>query len=183
MQVLTIDRLRTMLEYDPLSGLLTWKARGVESFGCSERERQRVASRWNLLRAGRVAGCLTIKGYRVLCIEGRNYPAHRIAWGLSHGQWPKDQIDHVNHNKDDNRLSNLRAVNAGENCRNRPLSKNNSSGQVGVHFHRRNRRWVARAMVDGRRMDLGSFTTREAAVAARAEANSRLGFHTNHGAN
>jgi hypothetical protein len=182
MQMLAIAHLRAILDYCPSTGVLTWKRRAPSSFSCAEKERQRVSSRWNLLRAGAPAGCITSKGYRVLCIEGRNYPAHRIAWAIVHGAWPADEIDHINHARDDNRIVNLREASRAENCQNRSLPKNNSSGQIGVHFHTGSGLWVARAMVGGRRQHMGAFTLRDAAVACRKAANSSLGFHPNHGA-
>lgn len=182
-ELVTIDHLRDILVYCHETGTLTWKTRGPETFQrCHEKERNRVSSRWNAIRAGRVAGHVGSTGYRDVFIEKRTYKAHRIAWAIFNGDWPSNQIDHINQIKDDNRIANLRSVSGAENCRNRKRPKTNTSGQVGVHFHVGSGQWVARAMVNGRRTQLGSFATKSDAVKCRQEANERLGFHENHGA-
>lgn len=89
---------RDRLSYDPETGSLRWR---------------------DGPKAGRVAGTVGVSGYRRVCINGKQLRAHRIAWFIYHGAMPNDQVDHVNRNRDDNRISNLRDVSNAENQRNR----------------------------------------------------------------
>jgi hypothetical protein len=83
------------------------------------------------------------------------------------GKWPKQQIDHVNLNKRDNRFANLRLATPRENNANLPLKSSNTSGFKGVNFDRRSGKWLARARAGGRRVNLGLFDTAEEAARAR----------------
>lgn len=178
----TPKELEKMLKYDPETGKLVWANRSWNDFTCIPQERKRVASRWNKNRAGKEAGIINARGYRVVCIEGRTYQAHRIAIALTTGAWPDGQVDHINHNKADNSLQNLRVVSPQINSQNRPLPSTNSSGAIGVHFHVRRKKWCARIWANGRRIHLGGFDSKEDAIAARESASRQYGFHPNHGA-
>lgn len=101
--------------------------------------------------------------------------AHRVAWAIFTGEWPRDHIDHVNGIKTDNRLDNLRQATRSENMRNMRLRKNNSSGFKGVHWHRQSKKWRASIWVDGTSQGLGLFDTPEDAHAAYCEA-ARIHF-------
>lgn len=173
------ERLREMLDYDPNAGVLTWKERGPGSFRCAAVERHRVASRWNLRKAGNEAGHINSRGYRVLCIERKTVQAHRIAWFLHYGSWPNGQIDHINRDPKDNRIENLRDATASENCRNRNIPAHNSSGVAGVHFHKPSGKWHARILDDGKRVHLGAFEEIEDAKSARENAERALGYIQN----
>lgn len=177
-----IEKLREILSYNPETGILTWKPRDPASFSCVATERNRVATRWNALRAGKPAGHMNSRGYIVVCIEAKTFQHHRIAWALHYGEWPSDQIDHVNHDKTDNRIINLRDVSGYENCRNRSLPENTSSGEIGVHFHKPSQKWHARIYVDGVRQHIGAFDSIAEAASARRAASVAHGFHENHGA-
>lgn len=179
-RVLTLEWLRSALDYDATTGRLTWKVRSQESFWGGDAYREGVARRWNREKAGREAGHIGANGYRILCIARRTNQAHRIAWAMATGAWPEKQIDHINHDRSDNRLENLREVSGSENCRNRSLPRDNRSGVIGVD--RRHGEWRARIFHEGRRLDLGSFKSLEAAAEARSAASRQLGYHTNHGA-
>jgi len=170
-----------MAIYDPSSGYVIWMERGPNTFSCAENERTRVSSRWNKLRSGKRAGHMNSNGYVVMCIEGKTIQGHRIAWALHYGEWPSDEIDHINGNKSDNRISNLRVVSPRENSQNRKRPKTNSSGSIGVHYHKRSMSWHARIMVDGKRHHLGSFNTSGEASEAYDRAAKKFNFHENHG--
>jgi hypothetical protein len=94
---LTAERLREILGYDPETGLFTRLVRTGR------------------IRAGEVAGTAHSRGYRSIVIDGRVYLSHRLAWLYVHGEWPPEQIDHINRNRADNRLVNLRAAKQSQN--------------------------------------------------------------------
>lgn len=172
-----VETLRKLLDYDPETGFLTWKPRPVEMFP-NEPKFKRWNTRYANKRAGNAKGYQ--KGYIAMCILSKNYPAHRVAWAMHYGEWPKDQIDHINRQPADNRISNLRIVSNFENCRNKGFSKKNTSGHIGVHLRRNTGKWYAYISMRGR-VSLGSFNTFEEAVAARKAGELKYGYHPNHG--
>lgn len=100
--------------------------------------------------------------YRIVNIGGSRYAVHRLAWLMSYGRWPEGQIDHINQDKTDNRLSNLRVVSQSVNLHNRSApNKNNSSGVLGIN--RAGSKWVAQITVNNRNVRLGAFDTPEMA--------------------
>ena len=98
-----------------------------------------------------------------------------------HGHFPEDQMDHINHVRDDNRLINLRACTRIENLRNQTIYKNNSSGRTGISWHKRECKWHARIRVNKKIVHLGSFKDMGDAVKSREEAEELYRFHENHG--
>jgi hypothetical protein len=140
---------------------------------------EHIASKWNGQFAGKPAfetGC--DQGYRRGQLLGRSVYAHRVIWALVTGEWPHGDIDHLNGDRTDNRWSNLRAVDRITNSRNASISRRNSTGAVGVHRHK-TARWTASIGVNRRSVYLGAFSTFEAALAARQEAERQYGFHPN----
>jgi len=130
---------------------------------------------------GKVANCTNPKGYIVFHVRDKNYRAHRLAFLYMTGKFPENQVDHINHVKNDNKWSNLRLVDNQENHKNAKLSKNNASGFNGVYWSKRRSRWGARIKVHGKGMCLGLFKEIEDAINARQLANVKYGFHENHG--
>lgn len=120
------------------------------------------------------AGCLHNQGYIAVSFEGQSYLAHRIIWAMVYGEIPPE-IDHINGNRMDNRLSNLMAVNRSGNQHNVSVRKDSSSGVAGVNFCKIHQKWKARIQVNGVRKSLGYFDSLEEAAAARASAKSELG--------
>jgi len=124
--------------------------------------------------AGDLAGCLSPQGYWQLGIKGRCYGAHRIAWLYVHGAWPKEEIDHINHKRDDNRIENLRLVNRSINALHVIPDVRGPSSYRGVCRQSKNKRgkkyWRAYICVAGHNKHLGNFYTLEAAIAARVTA-------------
>jgi HNH endonuclease/AP2 domain len=145
--MLTIEELREIIAYDPDTGLLTWKRKTGDK-----------------VVVGSVAGCLNPKGYIRLMVNKHWMLAHRAAWAIYHGEWPARQIDHINGDKSDNRLVNLRQATPSQNGHNRGPQINNLSGYKGVH--RRGSRWAAQIKVGGRHIRLGTWPTAEEAAAA-----------------
>ena len=130
---------------------------------------------------GVTVGAKTKDGYIQISIFGSKEYAHRLAWLYKNGEYPKYQIDHINGNKEDNRIENLRDVTINENSKNRPKDKHNKNDVVGVSFRSDTKKWRADIHVDKKHISLGSFNSYDAALNARREAEITFGFHTNHG--
>ena len=152
-----IDRLRELLAYDGDTGHLRW-----------------LVNR-NKVRAGSVAGSVDQTGYVCVKIDRRILKAHRVAWAMTHGAWPKDQIDHINGERADNMIANLREASRSENLQNqrRPRS-DNKTGYLGVNWQTSDKRWRAQIKAAGRVIYLGQFTTPEAARDAYLAAKKQL---------
>lgn len=174
--------LRKLLRYDADTGLLYWNPRTPEMFRSNGLGAEKACDLFNAQYANREAfTAISKNGYRVGAIFRRNHLAHRVIWAMVNGEWPADQIDHINGNKSDNRIGNLRGVCGGENHLNMKRPKNNSSGVIGVHWSDGNKGWVAQIEYRGRKHCLGTFPDKAHAVAARKAAENRFGFHHNHG--
>jgi len=119
-------------------------------------------------------------GYLRTRIDGRSYKLHRLAWVYMHGEMPT-MLDHINGVKDDNRISNLRRITPTGNMRNAKMYNTNTSGNVGVYFNKRWKRWYAQIKVDGKEIHLGYFSNKQDAIKAREKANKKYNFHENHG--
>jgi len=123
-------------------------------------------------RRGRTTGKKWQGRYWLISVEGRTYYAHRLAWLYVHGEWPPEQVDHINANGLDNRIENLRLASQSLNNANRCLGKNNTSGVKGVHWSARARRWYARIGIAGKIKHLGSFTDKDLAAEAYRKASA-----------
>ncbi|MGQ2942919.1 MAG: HNH endonuclease signature motif containing protein [Blastomonas fulva] len=104
-----------------------------------------------------------------------------MAWLLFYGDWPTAQVDHIDGDRANNRICNLRDATHSDNCRNAGLSKRNKSGRIGVHFDHTRQRWVAGTKIMGKPIRLGRFATFEEACAARSAIEREYNFHPNHG--
>lgn len=174
-QALLLD----LLSYDTETGMLIWKARSIElgeRFGFTKQS----IHMWNAKYAGSPASSSLRKGYVGVTIFGEKYFAHRVIWKMSHGVDP-DHIDHINGVTSDNRLVNIRNVDASGNQQNRKISKNSASGVPGVNWCKSTKAWVARIRVGGKRVALGRFQSFSDAVSVRRDAEKHHGFHENHG--
>lgn len=135
---------------------------------------------------GSVAGGSKSNGYVRIKIDGKMHQAHRLAWDALHPDdllGPDDHIDHIDHNKTDNRSSNIRKVTALQNMQNKGLYSCNKSGVTGVRIRVNGAVWDARIRVKGILIDLGRFKTLDEAINARKAAEVEYGFHENHGFN
>jgi hypothetical protein len=155
---LTVEMLRSLLDYDPDTGIFWWRVQPSRR-----------------AKAGEAAGCVDSYGYTCIRINGMQFKAHRLAWLHFHGLWPEQQIDHLNGNRADNRIANLRDVSRSMNLQNqtRP-QKSNTSGFLGVSWKKGKNRWQALIMVNGRNQHIGYFNTAEAAHAAYLAAKLQL---------
>ena len=164
-----IETLRALLRYDPDTGKLFWK------------ERPEGQRRWNTRYAGKEAfTALTSEGYRAGVIYRRKYNAHRVIWALHYGAWPTKEIDHVDRDRANNRISNLRDVSHAENMRNQPLRADNTTGHTGVILTKSGK-YQVQIRAGGVDLRLGHFVRLEDAIAARRAAEAEHNFHPNHG--
>ena len=152
--MITLKRLREVLDYDPKRGIFRWKIT--------------LGSRAN---AGSRAGSRHPDGYRKIAIDRCRYTEQRLAWFYVRGEWPDGHLDHKNCRRDDNRIENLRRATPSQNKANSPLRADNPSGFKGVY--RRGRRWQA-GIRRGRLIHLGYFATAQGAAAAYDKAAKRL---------
>ncbi len=157
--MITQSELKTILHYDPETGLFTWKNKSV----------------------GKIAGTTTYAGYISINLSGKVYRAHRLAWLYMTGSFPKNQIDHINRKRHDNRFVNLHDVLNITNSKNRKKNINNKSGFNGVFWHKYNKLWVAKTRDCDRTVYLGSFKNLDDAIKARKNADIKYHFHPTHG--
>jgi HNH endonuclease len=155
---ISLSKLKSILKYDPITGLFTWRVK-------------RRCGRGKFTRIGGIAGFKESLGYWCIGIEGKTYKCHRLAWLFCYGKWPRDDIDHINGNRMDNRIANLRIGGKQLNPRNAKRKSSNKSGFKGVHKDKGG--YIARICVNYNRIYLGHFRTARAAHAAYALAAQR----------
>ncbi len=146
LKILTQEHLKEILYYEPDSGLFTW-LRGNKK-----------------IRMGAIAGTINNKGYIIIGINGRKYQAHRLAFLYINGEFPPDQVDHINRKRTDNRWSNIRHADRKINSHNR----SDNAAFIGVNWHKRKMKWMVYSpRINGRNSYLGCFITHLAACYAR----------------
>ena len=150
-QILTQELLRHLLDYNPDTGVLTWRAKPSQ-----------------VVKIGQQAGTRRTDGYLALQINKQKMYAHRVIWLHVHGVWPQEEIDHINRNRADNRLVNLRAATRLENSHNTGKPATNTSGHKGVTFHHRNKQWQVQLSANNKTFYVGQFAQLTDAVQARA---------------
>lgn len=159
--MLTQSYLKSIVHYNPLTGIFT------------------------RLKTGKEANSLATNGYIQISIGNMRtrkvYGAHRLAWFYMTGTLPENEIDHIDQDKQNNRIINLREASSTINKRNSPKQKNNTSGVNGVSWCKRDKRWYARIKIDGKVIHLGSFKDINDARVCRLEANIKYKFSPNHG--
>lgn len=174
-QDFTKEYLSECLVYGRNSGSFTWLRRPLEHFVSVS-----ACNTWNAKNEGEQACKISTTGYQVINIDGVTLSAHHIAFVLLTGVKPKE-VDHANGIRSDNRWANIRSVSRSENTKNRKRRSDNTSGVMGVCFRKDNGKWRAKININGKRVTLGQFKTKEEAVTARLEAEKRYGYHENHG--
>jgi hypothetical protein len=170
--------LDQILKYDPDTGNIFWRVRPVTMFTTGttdERPRSAVhaCNQWNSRWASKSAASLKSDGYRYVHFNYKTELVHRVAWKIMTGDDPIE-IDHIDGNRSNNKWSNLRNGTRSDNFHNLALRSNNTSGCHGVAFSKRQQRWVAT-------ITIGTFDSKEDAIAARKKAEIMLGYHPNHG--
>ena len=183
---LTAEIARELLTYNPDTGKLFWKERPLKYF---KNQNPNYAKRWNNRWVGKEA--LTSinlrKSGQIARLRGgffgKKYCTHRIAWLIYYGEWPKNEIDHINQDPTDNRIENLRDVTHAENNKNRTLQNNSTTGYIGVSYctSRLTTKYRADISINNVNKYLGFYDTAEEAAAVRAVASINYNFHPNHG--
>jgi hypothetical protein len=143
---LTVDEARQRFDYDPETGMLRWKVRAARN-----------------VKVGDITGNKTTGGYLQIRWNYRNLSVHRIIWLMVHGEWPSEEIDHINGDRTDNRIVNLRCVSRRENLQN--LKRHRSGCLPGAKRFKKNLKapWEARITIDGKYRYLGMFATEQEA--------------------
>lgn len=146
------------VHYEPTTGAFTW---AVSSPGVS---------------AGKAAGSVSVYGYRVIKINRKHIRACRLAWLLTYGEWPAGEVDHINGDRLDDRIENLRVVDRAGNSQNKSSAQANnySCGLLGVTWNKQHLRWQAKIVARKVRHHIGYFHTPEEAHAAYMAAKARL---------
>lgn len=147
--MITQARLKELLYYDYETGIFIW-----------------LVSKAIRIKIGSIAGALRKDGYLNIEIDYKGYLAHRLAWLYMTGEWPENQIDHINMIKSDNRFCNLREATRNENRHNQTKFSNNTSGIKGVDWHKPNHKWRARIRLNNKLIYLGSYNDIKDAAAA-----------------
>lgn len=171
---ITAELVRQLLDYDPETGLLTWRRRPAHLFDGGRYPAEQVAAAWNTKYAGTVAGRVGFYGYIGVGIFYKRYPAHHLAWLHTYGAWPSDKLDHINGDTADNRIANLREASQAENCQNTRPRNNSTSKYIGVNWDKNQLKWKSRISVGGKCYYLGIFDSEEEAYAAYLEAKAVL---------
>ena len=163
MRDLTVDLLNHLFEYDKETGNLIWK---IQQRG---------------IRKGSIAGSVKSHGYLCVGINYKSYRAHRLVFLMHKGYLPKT-IDHINGDKLDNRIENLRAATVGQNQHNRKTNANNTSGYKGVSWNKGCNKWLSQIKLEGKRIHLGYFDNLEEAAEVVRKAREELhGDFAHHG--
>lgn len=155
--MLTQSRLKELLEYNPSTGIFTW------TFAPCVKKK------------GQVAGNDQERGYIRISVDNQKYRAHRLAFLYMTGEFPLEHVDHINHNKGDNRWANLREVSNSENMQNVLSARSEgSSGHLGVSFNKEKQKFVAVITLNGIKHNLGYFKSADIAGEAYMEAKRKL---------
>lgn len=162
MSKLTIDQILWYLDYLPSEGSFVW-ARPTS---------HRVSM-------GMEFGTVQPNGYRAGRLLGQFCYVHRLVWLVETEEWPTRTIDHLDGNPLNNLFSNLRDVSQSKNLSNARKHRHNTSGVTGVGYHTASGKW--RAYIGHDAFHLGWFDTKEAAIAARQQAEIALDYTTRHG--
>lgn len=168
--------LRECFEYDAITGQLTWRERPRSHFNCDGSHKS-----WNGKWAGKTAGSVDKEhGYGQVKCSSIDYKAHRICYKIATGE-EHLQLDHIDGNRANNALSNLRPATNAINSLNRAMSSRNTSGVTGIYWSKQHGMWRAILQVDGKAKHLGLFKEKAAAISARRDAEAKHGYDPYHG--
>ncbi len=143
---LTAKRLREVLHYNPEAGDFTW-----------------IVDKYRKRAGDAAGGSSRSNGYVIICIDRQRFQAHRLAWLYVYGEFPTNDIDHINSVRDDNRIANLRTATLSDNAQNlKKAKKQNKCGLLGVTGPIKGAtgdRWYAQITKDRKHYFLGSYLT------------------------
>lgn len=179
---LTQQDLIELISYDPITGKAYWNKRDVRWFNDTKtRTAKQECNRWNAQNAGNEITHLNSKGYIQPGVMGKHVLLHRLIWLREMGEWPKEQVDHINGIRTDNRIENLREATNQENCKNQRIRKNNTVGCMGINKRPNYEKWRVRINTVDKRVHIGDFNSLEEAIAARKAAEIEYGYSETHG--
>jgi len=186
-KIINPDVLRELLDYDPATGKLFWKARSAKWFmppwhRIGVKSAHARANAWNGKWAGKEAFTSCYNGkYHGGAVLSAPYLAHRVAYSLHYNVCIVGEIDHINGDYSDNRIVNLREVDHTGNARNTSLYSTNTSGTPGVMWEESHKAWSVKISFNGKQRRIGRFKKKSEAIAARKHAETVHGYHPNHG--
>jgi len=164
-KILTQEKLKELMSYDTHTGAFKWEiSRGSAKKG-------RIADS--------TSTCLSGKTYINIMIDGKSYRAHRLAWLYTTGEFPINEIDHIDGNGLNNRFGNLEQATDESNAKNNRMYSSNKSGVTGVR--EKNNKWISYINNNGRQYSLGCFMSKNDAIIARKMAEIKYNYHSNHG--
>lgn len=172
---LTQDYIKERFSYNQKTGHLSWKNRPEHDFIS-----KKYQSIFNARFANKESGSFC-NGYLRTQIDKKSYFNHLIIWVYVYGRYPEKNIDHIDGNRANNKIENLREVTKLENAKNQKLYKNNGSGFSGVRFDKSLNKWRVQIGSGKNRKHIGIFEERDAAIRARQKAEKERGYHENHG--
>lgn len=146
--MITQERLKELLHYCPETGVFTWLK--------TNQNHQKLV--------GKEAGSINYKGYRKIQIDKKIYPAHKLVWLYLYGEFPEEMLDHINNNRSDNRLVNLRHCSISQNACNRRKGTNNKSGHKNVYFRPDTGKWHVEIRKNKKRYRAGCYQSIEEAA-------------------
>lgn len=164
------EYLKECFDYDSETGNLTWKERPLHHF-----KNKNTMKSMNTKHSGFIAGSISNGRYLSVIINLKSYRNHRIIWKLVYGADPFEQIDHIDGNKFNNKINNLREATNSENQHNEGLRKTNTSGFKGVSFDKWFGLWVAHIGLNNKQIKLGRFKNKEDAI--EAVISARVSYH------
>jgi hypothetical protein len=156
--IITQERLKELLHYNPDTGIFT-----------------HIPKKRNT-RKTLIAGFNSKEGYLCIGLNRKYYKLHRLAWLYVYGELPERHIDHINGIRHDNRICNLRQASSSDNAQNICKYSNNTSGYIGVSYHKNNQKYVAQISINGKNRYLGIYETAELAYEVYLKA--KLELHT-----
>lgn len=174
-KVVSAETFRELLDYDENTGLFTWKSRDKRHISL------KCLKQWNTRWAGNPAFIHSdYGGYLRASIFGTFFSAHRVAWAMVYGDPVPDFLDHIDGDRQNNRISNLRPASKAENSKNRGVRSDNTTGRTGIHRTKCGT-YKVRIFVFGRDTYIGTFKKFDDAVSARQNAERFYGFSDGHG--
>lgn len=167
------DILKETLSYDKETGLFTWLVRPLRHFN-----NKHAMNSFNSIKPGSEAGTENNNGYIAIEILGNVYLGHRLAWFMEHGYWPKNNIDHIDGNKSNNKIKNLREATGSENIQNlKKAMSNNKLGVLGVFYNKKSCKYQAQIGLNGKVTILGLFDSVDEASNAYISAKRTMHTH------